>query len=158
MVVTRRILKAALTLLLLASLLSCGGCGSPVNTTVVTGSVVFDGKPVYPGTVLAQPESGNLISANLTPDGKFKLTGMASTSYKVAIQTQKLANTGRARSARDAGSDSSPKRREDKVPEKFKNANVDIPENFRSIASTPIRWDFQNEIPSEDVAVDLNQF
>ena len=133
------------------ALVALAGCSETKPSASIQGEVIYNGKPVFPGTILLKPDEGRVVSANLTADGKFIVSGIASTKYRVAIQTQKLANVG----GRSAAPKGEVRRREDTVPDKFKNANVDIPGNYRSFDSSPLQWDFSSEIPSDSMVIDL---
>ena len=92
----------------------------------VKGYVLYNGRPVYPGSVIFIPETGKTLSANLNDKGEFILHGVKQKKYKVAIQTQKLGGI-KLEEAQTPGL-----RREDAVPDKFKNLNADIPAKYGS--------------------------
>lgn len=130
----------SLVIALLATTLS--GCKPPDQ--VFEGEVVFENKPVFPGSVIAVAENGETYSANLTAEGKFIFTAIPPGSYKISIQTQQLANLGtfQAPSAKATGGE---KRREATVPEKFKSANVAIPDRYRESAKSGLNMTVPNE-------------
>lgn len=149
----------ALSSVAVVLLAGCGGQGG--GGVELQGKVVFNGKGVYPGTIIMRDGEGQTISSNLTATGEFTLRGVKETSYTAAIQTQKLGGlSGRAAaqaaqraSEAEAGA---PKRREDTIPDKFKNANVDIPEKYESFEDSGLSYDFSSGVPDTPLEINLD--
>jgi hypothetical protein len=132
-----------------------GGCSRP-ETHFVEGKVVFDKKPVFPGTVLFKNAEGKIQTANLNSGGAFRVPDITNSSYVVAIQTPNIDfKEGSAELPSENKADGKPLIREKTVPEKFKNANTKIPAKFRSFETTSLTYDFTAEIPSS-LVIDLD--
>lgn len=122
------------------------GCGGP-PTIPVSGQVTYQNKPVFPGTVVFMGNDGKTFSGTLDNVGNYRLPAVELGEYQVCIQTVKLANlrgnvatpsqaplaseVPGAESIAAAGQDEEqPRIREETVPEKFRNANVAIPDKY----------------------------
>ena len=152
--------KTAIAFLGLVLVLFTSGCNEPAPGKL-TGVVLMKGKPVFPGVVMLRSGSGKGLSASLSNEGKFTAFGAeAGEQYSVAIEPIKLAGVSRAARAKgSSGSDSSgteaPRRREDTVPEKFQQANIDIPKKYASFESSGLTIDCRDGLPAEPVVLDL---
>jgi hypothetical protein len=84
----------------------------------------------------------------LNPQGEFVVRGVESKVYTAAIQTQKLAGVGRRKPKpqSDAGDGKESSTRV-QVPDKFKNANVDIPEKYSNFDTSGLTFDFSESFP-----------
>lgn len=72
---------------LLAALMVCIGCSRELPTGSVAGKVTFQGKPLAVGTVLlVNPATGIGANAVLDPSGGFRIEGVRTGEYQVAIQ------------------------------------------------------------------------
>ncbi len=178
--ISDRLNKAEPWFLLLFTVL-CGGLLAGCNRSdvpgfVVKGKIVFETKPVFPGSIIFKADDGATLSGNLDSKGNFTIRGVQKTTYVAAIQTQKLANLGsrpaQAAAAEPKGSFASensaadstgsatdekapPKRREDHVPEKFLNSNVDIPGKYNSFSSSGLTFDFTDGAPDAPLKIEL---
>lgn len=125
------------------------GCGETPPTEAL-GRVEFNGKGVYPATLMFKDPEGNLLPVSTASDGSFRLLGAQPTTYEVAIQTPRLAGVGAARGPIQG--DQSPEAegsREATVPEKFKNANSDIPQRYKDFSSSQLRVDLSQGVPAD---------
>ncbi len=144
-------------LILFSLLLGClllTSCGDAPKFST-SGKVEFQGKAVYPATVLFKDLEGNILPANTASDGTFKLLDVALSKYQVAIQTPKLANVGNRNL--EVKGDQSPEAegtREATVPEKFKNAFTAIPSRYEDFATSTIQFDF-SEAVQQDLKIEL---
>lgn len=142
------------------------GCGGNQNSGFpLRGRVLFDNKGVYPGSIILMSAEGETVSANLSSAGEFFVPNAKKTRYTASIQTQKLANLSRAQASGNAENQESaedesqtkPLRREDTIPSKFKNANVDIPDRYRSLKTSGLTFDFSEGIPDKPLEIRLEQ-
>ena len=135
------------------------GCGETSSTGEVVGSVSYKGKAVFPGKILLRSQSGKGLSANLNGDGEFKVFGIEQgENYSVAVEAIKLSGIGsRKRNPAMTQDDSSdaPLRREDTVPEKFRQANINFPRKYSSFETSGLSIDCSNEIPREQQVFEL---
>ncbi|QEG24405.1 hypothetical protein [Mariniblastus fucicola] len=134
----------------------CSGCKEPLPEKV-TGSVTYKGKPVFPAKVMLKPASGNGLSANLTNDGQFTVHGIEpGKTYDVAIEGIKLKGIANAKPSKTGSGSEQPKRREDKVPEKFQQANIAFPKKYASFDTSGLTIDCSNGLPNSPVVLELN--
>jgi hypothetical protein len=134
---------------LLFGFLLLTSCGEAPKFSI-NGKLEFQGKAVYPATVLFKDSEGNILPANTASDGTFKLLDVKLSKYQVAIQTPKLANVG-DRNLKVEG-DQSPEAagtREATVPDKFKNAFTAIPSRYEDFATSAIEFDFSASVQQE---------
>ncbi len=122
------------------------GCGGP-STTPVSGQITYQNKPVFPGTVVFMGTEGKTFSGTLDNTGNYRLPAVESGEYQVCVQTIKLANLrgnvagpsqaplasevlGAESNAATGQDEDQPRIREETVPEKFRTANVAIPDKY----------------------------
>lgn len=130
---------------LLAVLLA--GCSSGQPDIEVTGKLMFGDKPVFPGSIAMQGPDGKVQTGNLNNNGQFKVKVAKAGTYKMSVQTHKLSGLAPPPSATAGDSenaDKKPNRREDIIPEKFRNANVSIPAHYGKLTTTPLSFEIQN--------------
>ncbi len=153
-------LSIAFFMLILGVLTVGIGCNEPAPGKL-TGVVSMNGDPVFPGVVMLRSTSGKGLSANLSNEGKFTAFGVeAGEKYSVAIETIKLAGVSRvakpsSNSNANSESGSVPLRREDTIPEKFQNANIDIPRKFSSFDTSGLIIDCTDGLPVDPVVLHL---
>jgi multidrug efflux pump subunit AcrB len=124
-----------------------GGCSNGQPEIGVSGTLIFDGKPVYPGSIVMQGPNGKVQTGNLNSNGQFKLKVDEPGTYKLAVQTHQLAGLAAqptATAGKSDNPDEKPQRREDIVPEKFRNANVSIPAIYGKLSTTPLSFEIQD--------------
>jgi len=141
------------TLLSLAGLAG-SGCGQ-TPTFEAAGTIHFNQKPVYPATLMLRDDQGQILPVSTAADGSFRLFEVRKARYQAAIQTPQLANVGGSRVP--VKGDTSPDAegtREATVPEKFKQANTQIPDRYRDFASSGLSFDFSEEVP-QDLVIEL---
>ena len=131
------------------------GCNRQGESCLVTGAVQWEGKPVYPGSIVLTSQSGEPYVGNLTSEGTFFVQTGPPGNYKCAIQVHELSGLSRlpttpSNSSTDPKS-SEPLRREDTVPAQFRSANIDIPPRYRSANTSNLSFDIQS--PETDLGV-----
>jgi len=77
----------------------CGGGAGGPDLVPVTGTVLYQGKPIAGATVTMQPEKGPIANGFTDAEGKFRMTtggrpGVPVGNAKVGITKQKLAASG----------------------------------------------------------------
>jgi hypothetical protein len=145
--------RSGLTGLMLGALLLTSCSDAPKLST--NGKVEYQGRAVYPATVLFKDAEGNILPASTASDGSFKLLDVKLSKYQVAIQTPQLANVGG--DSGKAKGDQSPEAvgtREATVPDKFKNAFTAIPTRYGDFASSGLEFDFSQSVQA-DLKVEL---
>ena len=123
------------------------GCHSGQPEIAVTGKLMFDGKPVYPGSIAVQGPDGKVQTGNLNSEGQFKLKVAKAGTYKMSVQTHQLSGLAAQPSATARESDNpdeKPQRREDIIPEKFRHANVSIPAIYSKLTTTTLSYEIQS--------------
>ena len=136
-----------LAMLLVVPVVLLAGCGSGQPDIVVTGRLMFDGKPVYPGSIAMQGPDGKVQTGNLNSDGQFKLKVAKAGTYKMSVQTHQLsglAPQSNSAAGNSENPDEKPQRREDVIPEKFRHANVSIPAIYSKLTTTTLSYEIQN--------------
>jgi hypothetical protein len=140
--------RSGLTSLILGSLLLTSCSEAPKFST--NGKVEYQGRPVYPATVLFKDLEGNILPTSTSNDGTFKLLDVKLSKYQVAIQTPKLANVGgNSGEAKGDQSEEAVGTREATVPEKFKKAFTAIPARYGDFASSGLEFDFSESVQSD---------
>jgi hypothetical protein len=133
--------RQRLSLLLVGFLLAAFlGCSGQPSNCLVSGSVEWEGKPVYPGSVVFRDDAGESYIGNLTSEGKFSTVVGPAGNYRVAIQVHQLSGLSRLPPPKTSQKeeDSEPPRREDKIPDQFRNANIDIPAKYRQVETSEL--------------------
>jgi hypothetical protein len=142
---------------IVAVTLVANGCdSSKAPGASFSGKVVFDGKGVFPGSIILKDDDDNTLTANLNAQGEFVVRGVENKLYTAVVQTQKLAGVGRRKPKpeNDAGDGKESSTRTE-VPDKFKNANVDIPDKYSNFDSSGLEFDFRESIPEESQEIVL---
>jgi len=139
--------RRSLLLVVVATLLV--GCGEEPKFQA-GGKVIFDKRPVYPATLMFKDSEGKILPVNTANDGSFQLFDVRKSKYQVAVQTPKLAGVGGNKVLQGDQSPEAEGRREATVPDKFKEANTQIPAKYADFATSDLVFDF-----SENVAQDL---
>lgn len=120
------------------------GCNRQPQTCLVTGSMQWEGKPIYPASVVFKSESGEPYVGNLTAEGKFFVQVGPPGKYQCSIQVHELGGISKLPATPTrSGSDTeqSELRREDTVPAQFRSANIDIPVKYRSADTSGLSFD-----------------
>lgn len=115
------------------------GCSQPQPSIEVKGTVMFSGKPVFPGSVIVMDEQDRTYVGNLDEQGMFRVMVDAASPIRLAIKTHELGNAGRMPTSGDPNAEEGS--REASVPKKFQNANVNIPEKFAAVATSGLNFD-----------------
>lgn len=115
------------------------GCSQPQPSIEVKGTVIFSGKPVFPGSVIVMDDQDRTYVGNLDEQGMFRVMVDAASPIRLAIKTHKLGNAGRMSTSGDPNAEEGS--REASVPRKFQNANVNIPEKFAAVATSGLNFD-----------------
>ena len=136
----------AAVLLVVLVIAGCGGITEP--TIEVKGKVMYGGAPVYPGTIsLRDPddEENQIFNGNLNDKGEFVCKVSKPGNYQMSIQTQleKALSGGGVEGSMDS------KTREDNIPDKFKNANANIPKKYSDFKTSGLTFDVES--PSTDI-------
>lgn len=97
----------------------------------------------------------DIYTGNLTPEGTFVIRVRKKGSYQVSVQTQDLAGFSKNDVDVDLSSDERPARREEKIPEKFKNANTAIPKTYRKFGTSGLVIEV-NESPTKLGNIELD--
>ena len=124
---------------LLAALVMATGCDQAPPSVEVKGTVVYAGKPVFPGSVIIVDDQERSYVGNLDDQGRFRVLVESQGSVKLAIKTIKLGNAGRMPASGDP--DAEEGSREAGVPDKFRNANVNIPTKYSSVDSSGLSFE-----------------
>ena len=119
------------------------GCSQPQPSVEVTGTVMFSGKPVFPGSVIVMDDQDRTYVGNLDEQGIFRVMVDAASPIRLAIKTHKLGNAGRMPTRGDP--DAEEGSREAGVPKKFQNANVNIPDKFGAVATSGLKFDVSDK-------------
>jgi len=140
----RRYLSFLLAGFLLAVFSGCNG--QPANC-LVQGRIEWDGKPVYPGTVIFKSETGESFLGNLTSEGSFSMLIGPAGTYHCGIQVHELSGLSRLPPPKKPQSEgeSEPARREDKIPDQFKSANIDIPAKYRKAETSELVFEISQQ-------------
>lgn len=143
----RRLLSLPLAGVLLAVL---SGCNGQPASCLVKGTIEWNGKPVYPGTVIFKSKTGESFLGNLDAEGRFSIVTGPTGEYFCGIQVHELSGLSRLPPPRNPPSEGSsePARREDKIPDQFKTANIDIPAKYRNAETSGLVFEI-TEIESD---------
>ncbi len=157
--VSKIVVGISMTALTVGSLAT--GCGVRSVPTEVRGMVEFQGKPVFPAVIMLKDSRGNGLTDNLDGNGEFRVFGVSATKYSVVIEPIQLDGLSKIPQIPPAGKKGAdgaeePLRREDTVPDKFKNANIDIPKKYLSFETSGLEIDCSNGIPAEPVKLKLD--
>ena len=134
-------------LLVVFAIAGCGGVTEP--KIEVTGKIMFGGAPVYPGTIMMRnldDDENQVFTGNLNDKGEFTFKVSKEGKYQFAIQTQRLKAFTEGRSV-DPQSGS--QNREENIPDKFKNANVDIPKKYEDFKTSGLEYEVES--PSTEI-------
>lgn len=136
------------------------GCRQ-ADSVALEGRVTLDLAPVTRGTVIFTSADGRTASANLTPDGRYRLPESPVGVVRVAVQvpdgggnSQQSTDMILASAARDKAAAGEPLRKEDTVP--------DPPAEVRSSKMVPARYasietsGLQFEITSNQTSLDIS--
>ena len=67
--------------------IALAGCGGPVNTGILTGTVSYQGEPLTSGTVLVKADDGRAGNANIHEDGTYRIETAPAGAVKLAVMT-----------------------------------------------------------------------
>ncbi len=115
------------------------GCSQPQPSIEVKGTIMFSGKPVFPGSVIVMDDQDRTYIGNLDDQGMFRVMVDQASPIRLAIKTHKLGNAGRMPASGDPAAEEGS--REAGVPKKFQNANVNIPDKFGAVATSGLNFD-----------------
>jgi hypothetical protein len=114
-----------------AGFLLLTGCPKGVGT--VSGTVKYAGKNLKGGNVTFIPPdgSGQTFSGTIGEDGTYSVSGVASGTYKVCVETKSLRPGGDAGGGyKGSGGAAAPKPKAKDIPNKPLDAGTQVPEGY----------------------------
>lgn len=144
-------MKYGLHLVCLLTLVGMIGCQND-NSAKVEGKVTYQGQVVPRGSVVIQDATGALHTANLTPEGTFRVVGVGLGAIKVAVQIPKhLLEQGtgadslaEAQKAKEADASEGERVREAEVPSGYVMP-IPIPEKYNSLATSGLEFELTSD-------------